>query len=126
MTAFAEAETIVRGFAQELTSVRRGECVYCYASRMLDAFGCNERLRWAVRFRDLTAPRATGLEERLATMGGFCDCEIFLNGVVWAPIPTGGCEDYSRDEEFPPCSGVRRGSTQGCVRWIRRSHWLPC
>jgi hypothetical protein len=82
MTASADAETFVRELADELTSVRPGECVFCYVVRMLDAFGCDNTLRWAARFRDLAAPRATALESRLWAMGGFCDCEIFLNGVT--------------------------------------------
>jgi hypothetical protein len=69
LTELAAAETLVRELADELTGVSPGECVYCYVARMLDEFGCNERLRWAVRFRDLTAPRATALESRLGDMG---------------------------------------------------------
>jgi uncharacterized protein DUF2695 len=124
LTELAAAETLVRELADELTGVHPGECLYCYVARMLDDFGCDNQLRWAMRFRDLTAPRATALESRLCDVGGYCDCEIFLNVVVWAS-PAGGCAEYVRDKELTMCAGVRRGSTQGCVRWTRNSHWLP-
>ena len=44
-------------------------------------FGCTGP-RWATRYRDLKAPRATALSERLLSKGAGCDCEIFMNG--WA------------------------------------------
>src|SRR5438105_4691710 len=76
--------------ASILTEPRPDECVLCYVDRMLDAFGCDTTLRWARRWRDLRRPRATGLERRLESRGGFCDCEIFLNGWtlredLWVP-----------------------------------------
>jgi hypothetical protein len=120
LTAFADAETFVRDLADELTSVRPGECVFCYVIRMLDAFGCDNTLRWAARFRDLTAPRATALESRLSAMGGFCDCEIFLNGVTVASARTAAAEDDPARWEVPRCATVRRGSTRGCANWVRR------
>jgi hypothetical protein len=124
LTAFAEAETFVRGLAHELTCVRPGECVYCYAIRMIDAFGCDTTLRWAARFRDLTAPRATALESRLGQMGGYCDCEIFLNGVSIARADGTAYDDEDASSwEIRPCSGVRSGSTQGCAQWARRARW---
>ena len=124
MTAFAEAESIVRGLADELTQVRPGECLYCYAIRMLDAFGCDNRLRWAKRYRDLSAPRATSLESRLASMGGYCDCEVFLNGVTLMQRPGDVAdEDDPAAWEVPPCGRVRRGSTRGCAHWMRRFGW---
>jgi len=47
-------------------------------------------LRPLLTNRDVTAPRATALEQRLGDLGGFCDCEIFLNGdtpaaELWTP-----------------------------------------
>ena len=75
-------EDQLRELAVSLTDVRDGECLLCYVYRMLE-LGCSG-LRWAGRYRDIRAPRATGLERRLGTMGGFCDCEIFMN--AYEPI----------------------------------------
>jgi hypothetical protein len=98
-------------------------------------FGCDNQLRWAGRFRDLQAPRATGLEARLGRVGGFCDCEIFLNGFelapeLWVrpePVEDDGIVfqgDPHHPEPLPPCRGVRRGSTRGCTLWVRlRRGW---
>jgi hypothetical protein len=58
---------------------------------MLEEHGCNNELRWATRYRDLRAPRATALRDRLFRMGGFCDCEIFLNGMMLADEPRPAC-----------------------------------
>jgi hypothetical protein len=126
LTAVAEAESYLRALGAEVAAVRPGECLYCYVIRMLDAFGCDNNLRWAARFRDLTAPRATALDDRLARMGGYCDCEIFLNGVT---LRRGsGDADEGDDDDLdpslvPPCAGVRRGSTRGCANWRRRVRW---
>ena len=78
-----EAERTLRVLSAELTEVRPAECLLCYVHRMLD-LGCSG-LRWAQRYRDERAPRATALEQRLGQMGGFCDCEIFLNAYEPAP-----------------------------------------
>ena len=114
-TALREAEAIVLDLNRRLTGVRDDECLYCYVARMLEEHGCDNTLRWAARYRDLRAPRATALESRLGQMGGFCDCEIFLNGVM----PAGG-EDEDEPRPLPACEGVRAGSTQGCQIWGRR------
>lgn len=94
------------------------ECVACYVWRMLDEFGCNATLRWARRWRDARAPRATALEHRLARRGGFCDCELFLN--VWVSSASPMVEASGRRYEPPrgPCRGVRRGSSQPCHLWV--------
>jgi hypothetical protein len=85
---------------------------------MLRAFGCDTTLRWAREFRDQRAPTATALERRLGDLGGFCDCEIFLNG--WQPrdlvLDENGEEVYPA--VMPSCRGVRRGSTQPCSLWV--------
>jgi hypothetical protein len=92
---------------------------------MLNAFGCDTTLRWARRWRDLRMPRATGLERRLGQRGGYCDCEIFLNGWDLAG------ENQVRDEDGelgwpivrPPCAGGR--ASQPCANWVpqRRGLW---
>lgn len=82
------------------------ECVACYVWRMLDECGCNATLRWARRWRDARAPRATALEQRLARKGACCDCELFLN--VWPPLA----------DRSAACRGVRRGSSQPCSGWV--------
>lgn len=116
-----QAEQIVRAMARELTDPRPGECLLCYVARMLTAFECDTTLRFTRHYRDLTAPRATALERRLADLGGFCDCEIFLNAMTIAPhLRTLGSDGRPMAEEIPDCAGVRRGSTQGCGNWTRR------
>lgn len=127
-----EAERILRRAAHALTSVRPGECVTCYVARMLDDFGCDTTLRFARSYRDRHAPRATGLERRLGQAGGFCDCEIFLNG--WSPHPRFWTPRREFEEDgivmqsdpeppnpLPPCAGVRRGSTRPCANWVRHT-----
>ncbi|MGY2875385.1 hypothetical protein ACVW00_002575 [Marmoricola sp. URHA0025 HA25] len=110
-----EAEAIVRALADRATAPRPRECLACFVARMLEEFGCDCTLRFARHYRDVRAPRASGLERRLGSMGGFCDCEIFLNGLQRA--------DLSREEDPapppPPCRGAQRGSTQACGLWMR-------
>ncbi|WP_122816445.1 DUF2695 domain-containing protein [Nocardioides pantholopis] len=123
-TIAAEAEGLVQALAEELTTPRPGECLACFVLRMLDDFGCDETPRFALRFRDLRAPRATALRERLGSMGAFCDCEIFLNGLT----ASARRRRYDADgeelaPEAPRCAGVRRGSTQACEEWDRRPWW---
>ena len=71
-------ERELRHLSVEITQPKPGECLHCYVFRMLE-FGCTG-LRWATRYRDLKAPRATALGERLMSKGAGCDCEIFTNG----------------------------------------------
>jgi len=119
--------------ADSMTRVRDDECLLCYVYRMLD-HGCTG-LMWARRYRDLRAPRATALEKRLGRVGGFCDCEIFLNGyelaaehwvvpdpAVRPPYVAEGEPCYP--DPMPACTGVPRGSTQECRLWVPiRRRW---
>jgi hypothetical protein len=99
-----------------LTGPRVRECLLCYVYRVLE-FGCDTSLRWARRWRDLRAPRATGLERRLYGRGAFCDCEIFMNG--WQPRVMVATEDGAQfPDQMPTCPGVRAGSTQPCALWV--------
>ena len=131
-----EAEQLLREVSDGLTTPARGECVICFVHRMLDEFGCDTTLRFAARYRDVLAPRATGLERRLGQVGGYCDCEIFLNGLrlhprFWTEEREVEREGYVEliesepPEQLPPCAGVRRGSTQQCENWLRpgRGGW---
>jgi hypothetical protein len=105
-----------------MTEPRAGECLACYVWRMLEN-GCRG-LRWAVRFRETTAPRATALEGRLGRMGAYCDCEIFFNAYEADPL-------YFHTDEFgevveqatPVCMTVRPGSTKPCPLWRRVPRW---
>ena len=108
-----------------------GECLACYVARMLDEFGCDTTLRFAARFGDETALRASGLERRLGNQGGFCDCEILINALVlhqrfWTPEQEVEHQGYAEiiDAEppttLPACATVRRGSTQPCGNWVTR------
>lgn len=129
----ADIESELRTLSTALTNPHEGECLLCYVRRMLE-FGCTG-LRWARRYRDLRAPRATALEARLGRKGGFCDCEIFMNGYELAPEYWVPSEEYVEDgivyetepaypKPFPSCQGVARGSTQGCALWVpRRRGW---
>src|SRR5665647_3935533 len=83
--------------SESLTSPRGSECLFCYTYRMLNSLGCNGKLRWAARWRDLRAPRAAALERRLGDRGGYCDCEIFMNG--WTASSTITTYDFETDEE---------------------------
>jgi hypothetical protein len=101
------------------------ECVFCYVDRMLGRFGCDTTLRWAQRWRDDRMPRARGLERRLNSRGGFCDCEIFLNGWTLTDelcVPDeGGGLDWPPTR--PPCAGSP--TSQPCGIWVprRRDRW---
>jgi hypothetical protein len=117
------AEQLVHSLARTLTQPRVGECVVCFVLRMLREFGCDTTLRFARSYRDVRAPRATALERRLGDMGGFCDCEILLNAARLAPrLRTYDADgDEVESGHLPPCAGVRKGSTQWCASWVRRS-----
>jgi hypothetical protein len=120
-------ERELRHLSVKITQPKTGECLHCYVYRMLE-FGCTG-LRWARRYRDLKAARATALDRRLMSKGAGCDCEIFMNG--WSLRreykvydPEG--EEYLYPEQLPGCKGVRAGSVQPCGLWIvqsRRDWW---
>lgn len=130
-----DVETWLRDVAADLTEPRPHECLLCFVRRMLEEFGCRTTLRFAVRYRDLRAPRAVGLERRLGDKGGFCDCEIFMNGWsaarhLWTPevaVERDGWTEVLEESEppasMPDCTGVRRGSTQPCTLWEPRRRW---
>jgi hypothetical protein len=125
-----DTERELRVLSTTLTEPHEGECLLCYVHRMLE-LGC-AGLRWAVRYRDLRAPRVTGLERRLSSMGACCcDCEIFLNAFepapeLWTPDRTyeeDGATSYAEPEppeRLPECRGARAGSTKGCSLWVRQ------
>ena len=74
------AERELAEFPQRLTEPGKRECLRCYLVRMLNVFGCYNTHRWTTRWRDLRAPRATALLDRLAERGGICcDCEVMFN-----------------------------------------------
>lgn len=128
--AVAEAEHVLTELSSALLGPAAGECLLCYVYRMIGEHGCDCRLRFATHYRDVRAPRATGLERRLGQVGGFCDCEIFLNGyeprqALW--VPDGIDDPNSHDvpeltwpQAMPACGGVRAGSTQPCSLWCRQ------
>lgn len=109
MSTQLDAAEFVAALQEELTAPRDRECLGCYVMRMLDEFGCDNKLRWVGRWRDQCAPRATRLERGLEDRGGFCDCEVAFN--VYPDIM------LVEDDEtpLPECLGVsRRGSTLLC------------
>jgi hypothetical protein len=110
-----------------LTEPDEDECVLCYVDRMLGAFGCDNTLRWVRRWRDLRRPKARGLERRMESRGGFCDCEVFANGWTLREQLMETCPhgDLLEPEVTPRCAGVGPRSTQPCANWVtwRRSSW---
>ncbi len=126
-TPVVAAEEFVAELAESLTAPVRGECVLCYCARRVGQFGCDGSPRWARRWRDVVAPRATALLRRLSERGGFCDCEVFLNGwqlredLLVVEVVSG---ELVLPEADPPCAGVRAGSSRPCPLWLpRRSGW---
>ncbi len=123
-----EAEAYVRGLLSEWLDPDPGECLACYLDRALERHRCAGDLALAEHYRDVAAPRATALVERLESMGGFCDCEVLCNALqpawhLWSTsreIEIDGREIVLEAEpppSMPPCTGVRRGSTQPCRNW---------
>lgn len=127
LTIDQEAQLYLELTAEALTGVHDGECLYCYVARMLAEHGCDTSLRWVRRYRDQRVPRATALEGRMESMGGFCDCEIFLNGMALARSLCRYDEqtdEWVGPQERPRCRGVRRGSAKSCGVWERqRRQW---
>jgi hypothetical protein len=112
-------ERELRHLSVLITQPKPGECLNCYVYRMLE-FGCTG-LRWAKRYRDLRARRATALDRRLMSRGAGCDCEIFLNGWNLRPeyqVYDPESEEYEYPEELPECKGIRAGSVQPCGLWV--------
>jgi hypothetical protein len=99
-------ETELAELSRRLTEPAERECLRCYLLRMISEFGCDGTHRWTVRWRDLRAPRARGLVQRMRRRGGLCcDCEVIFN-----VFP-----DYPDTEEILPCAGVpRSGSALPC------------
>jgi hypothetical protein len=104
-------ERELRHLSVEITQPKTGECLHCYVYRMLE-FGCTG-LRWAQRYRDLRAPRATAFRRRLMSKGAGCDCEIFMNG--WSLRRTYQLWDPETEEyEYPGrVAGLHR-----CASWL--------
>ena len=127
-----DAERLLAELASGLLDPRPGECLLCYVHRMLLDYNCNGQLRFALHYRDQRAPRATALPRRLGQSGGYCDCEIFLNGYDLRPehqVPIDEAEDdwdepdLTWPDPLPACAQVRTGSTQPCGLWWRRGRW---
>ena len=108
--------------ADEITTPDDDECVLCFTFAMYRRFGCDGSLRWVRRWRDVLRPRATGLERRMGSRGGYCDCEVFFNG--WDLLPELMVRDAAGDLDWPPvmpaCAGVGPRSSQPCSLWEPR------
>ena len=106
-----EAELVA--LAGALTEPDDRECLRCFLLRMLRDFGCDGSHRWAIRWRDVRAPLATGLLTRLAELGGGCDCEVLMN--VFPHYPT--------SRRLLPCAGQpQQGSAVPCdLEVLRRT-----
>ena len=130
-----EIERWLREVSVDMTTPRDGECLLCFMVRQLDELGCDTTLRFAQRYRDLRVPRATALERRLEQVGGFCDCEVFMNGYTldrrwWTPekeIDTGDgwveVIDAQPPDPMPSCQGVGPRTIQPCALWVRQRRW---
>jgi hypothetical protein len=101
------------------------ECVLCYIARMVQSHGCDTTLRWARRWRDARLPRATGLERRFEARGGFCDCEVVMNGWTLQEATDASDKDDGMWPPLPPCPGMAPRSSQPCDMWEprRRGGW---
>ncbi len=121
----ADAERHVAALAEELTTPEEGECVLCFTYAMLGRFGCDGSLRWVRRWRDVLRPRVTGLERRMGSRGGYCDCEVFFNG--WELLPTLMVRDAEGNLDWPPvlpaCAGIGPRSAQPCALWVPHRRW---
>jgi hypothetical protein len=99
-----------------------GECALCFTFAMYRRFGCDGSLRWVRRWRDTLRPEAAGLERRLGSRRGHCDCEILLDG--WDLLPELMGRDPAGDIDWPPvmppCAGVDPRSCQPCALWDPR------
>ncbi|HUD78135.1 MAG TPA: DUF2695 domain-containing protein [Streptosporangiaceae bacterium] len=106
-------ETELVALSGALTEPDERECLRCFLLRMLNEFGCDGTHRWAIRWRDVRAPQASGLPGRLAELGGCCDCEVLLN--VFPHYPETG--------RRLPCAGQPQpGSAVPCdLRVLRRT-----
>ncbi len=106
-------ETELVALSGALTEPDERECLRCFLLRMLNEFGCDGTHRWAIRWRDVRAPQASGLPARLAELGGCCDCEVLLN--VFPHYPETG--------RRLPCAGQPQpGSAVPCdLRVLRRT-----
>lgn len=137
-TIDSEAESFLRALSDEMVRPEHGECLPCFLNRMLDGFGCDTTLRFALWYRDARAPRATALHRTLGDAGGYCDCEVLMNATepaarLWTERrwvqDADGYEEYIESEPpstIPPCHGVRAGSVQPCGLWTRygrRGRW---
>jgi hypothetical protein len=72
---------------------------------------------------------------RLEQVGGFCDCEVFMNGFTlharwWTPArelerKDGWVEviEASPPDPLPPCQRVGPRTTQPCTLWVRQRRW---
>jgi hypothetical protein len=126
-TTADDLERELAAISAAMTEPDEDECVLCYVDRMVAAFDCDNTLRWVRRWRDLRRPKARGLERRMESRGGFCDCEVFANGwtlreQLWETCAHG---DLLEPDVMPSCAGVRPRSTQPCSNWVswRRSGW---
>jgi Protein of unknown function (DUF2695) len=117
----SQVEHYLQALSHVLTQPFWLECLECFVARMLDEFGCDNTLRWAVRYRDLRVPRATRLERRLGEVGAFCDCEIFLNGYRRDPDLAKSDAVARELRGRPLCCAVVSSSTQPCSAWVRRT-----
>jgi Protein of unknown function (DUF2695) len=109
-----DSDESLRRRGAEPTRPRESECLCCYVTRQLDEFPCDGSLRHALRYRDVVAPLAKDLAKRLGRMGGYCDCEVLMNGYG----PREGDEDDDV-ATLPRCSGVRSGTVEPCGNWVR-------
>lgn len=118
-----DAEEYLQQVAGEVMAPHPQECVLCYVARMVEEHDCDSTLRWTARFRELRSPLASGLEERMRSVGGCCDCQIFAHGFGLSREHL--VRDLDSDEleapaRLPSCTGVRRmDSTRPCRVWVR-------
>ncbi|MFL6238596.1 MAG: DUF2695 domain-containing protein [Actinomycetes bacterium] len=60
-------------------AVRRGECLYCYLSRVTETYGCDDTLKLTQRWIDAQPRSARWVVKWAEGQGGGCDCEVLFN-----------------------------------------------
>ncbi len=58
---------------------RRGECLYCYLSRVIETIGCEHTTKLTRRWIDAQPRSARWVLRWVEVQGAACDCEIIVS-----------------------------------------------
>jgi hypothetical protein len=59
--------------------LRRGECLYCYLTRILETRGCDHTLTLTRRWIEAQPRSARWVVKWAHAQGGYCDCDVTFN-----------------------------------------------